>query len=109
MGFISPIMAATGKPPIVELVTINKHCWEITQTLKKTKKLYAKPIKSKNMFSSQYASSGIFSLTIFRLGLKEQGTYVLENMRTTPTAHLVLPVDGTYLETSTPHPWLFVS
>ena len=27
------------------------------------------------MFSSQYASSGIFSLTIFRLGLKERGTY----------------------------------
>jgi len=60
------------KSPMVKIVTTNKHCREIARI---KKNLFTKPIKSKNMFSSQYASSGIFSLTIFRLGLKERGTY----------------------------------
>jgi hypothetical protein len=97
-------MAATGKPPMVELVTINKHYREITRTVKKTKKLYAKPIKITNMFSSQYEPSGIFVANYFQVGIERT-----RDIRCTPTAHLVLPVDGTHLEIPTSHTWLLVS
>ena len=45
---------------------------EITRTLKKTKQkqLYAKPTKSKHMFSSQYAPSGIFVANHFQVGIE---------------------------------------
>ena len=90
------------KTPMVELVTINKHCREIARTLTK-KKLLNK--KSKNMLSVCMHPRVFFVTNHFQ----DERHTMHEDMRTTPTAHLVPPVGGIYLEIPTSHTWLLVS
>ena len=96
------------KIPMVELVTINKHCREIAWIIKKEKKIFLlNQQKQEHVF---WIVCGIFVANHFqvRIGKNEEHT-VPENMRTAPTAHFVPLVDGTHLEISTSHTWILVS